>query len=37
LKNLQELILWNTDVTEEGVERLARALPECDISLDMYA
>jgi len=37
LKNLQELILWNTDVTEEGARRLREALPDCDISLDMYA
>jgi DNA-binding response OmpR family regulator len=37
LQNLRELILWNTDVTEAGVERLSQMLPECDISLDMYA
>ena len=32
LKRLQELQLHGTEVTGVGVERLQRALPECDIS-----
>lgn len=35
LSKLRELILWGTHVTDTGVERLGRAIPDCDISTDM--
>ncbi len=30
-KSLQRIVLWDTAVTREGVERLQKALPHCDI------
>lgn len=36
LCHLQELILWKTRVTEQGINMLKKALPLCDISIEMF-
>ena len=36
LKQLQEVILWNTRVTPEGARALQAALPDCDVSTSMF-
>jgi Leucine-rich repeat (LRR) protein len=36
LKQLKEVILWNTRVTQQGAEALQVALPECDVSTNMF-
>jgi CheY-like chemotaxis protein len=37
LRSLQELILWGSSVSAQGVEELRKSLPECDVSVDMFA
>lgn len=37
LTKLTELILWETEVTEEGAAALQSALPNCEVSTNMFA
>jgi hypothetical protein len=32
LKSLEEIYLWNSEVTKNGIERLRKALPDTKIS-----